>query len=80
MLEDQEMQDGQIVAGELAKIVDFMHVCRRYGIAVTATPEGEALLAKSGHPAAQRILANLCPVATDPWKTRDGNNHEQKGH
>lgn len=69
MLEDQEILDGQLVAGELAKIIDFMHVCRKYGIAVTATSEGAARLAKSGHPAAQQILANICLVETDPRTT-----------
>ena len=67
MPDDIEAEIGSYVASELEKILDFMRISRKYGITVTATPSGVALIEKSGDPAKHEILNNLCKVDKDPW-------------
>lgn len=57
---------GILIADELAKIHKLLAQARAFGITVTATEQGRELIARSGHPEASRILANLHPAPASP--------------
>jgi hypothetical protein len=55
------------VVDQLFGIQHFLEVARKYGFAVTATPQGRALLDASKHPDVVFVRDTVCPVETDPW-------------
>ena len=69
-MSDPQSRTTGLIVEELAKIFDLLAVGRGYGVFVTAKPEVIGAIRQSGHRDAERIAANLCPVAADPWTAK----------
>ena len=59
--------DAEWAVEQLSSIGDLLAIGRQHGLVMTATPAGRALLRESAHPDGMWLLANVCPVAGDPW-------------
>jgi hypothetical protein len=63
---DRDMQE--FVIKRLLSIEGFLSIARSVGFTVTATVKGRTALLLSDNPNADRLLATLCFVETDPWE------------
>lgn len=64
---DAPVEDIEWVVDQLVSIHTFLATARKYGFAVTATPQGRALLDASRHPEVALVRDSVCPIEYDPW-------------
>lgn len=64
---DIPSEDVEWVVDQLVSIHTFLATARKFGFAVTATPQGRALLEASRHPEVALVRDSVCPIEYDPW-------------
>jgi len=64
---DIPVEDAEWAVDQLLSIHTFLAMVRKYGFAVTATPQGRALLEASRHPEVAFVRDSVCPIEYDPW-------------